>query len=343
MTALVVTASGDTCLIQQSPNNSNGNDAGLLVGGNISAFRCRTLLWFDLSGLDPTTIINSAVLSLWTGGATGAHTQSVALIPLADVGWIEGGSNMPAAAGDPCWNWKAYDTVAWSGGAGCYGALLLGTVVRPGVQYAEVTLALDIAVVQAWVGPAGVNPGLVVAWYSGSSNVGSYISRQSPNLQPTLILDVTYPPTIPDVPVSASDFILEYSLDNLVWVDISGQANELVSPAGRIVGGGHVFDRDTQPVTIGKREPIDITIRILYQEEDSLPFDVLRAKYLAQERVWFRWSSLLYGMVGVGRYTTDPDCIIAHFGHPVGEASSAEPIALEIRFRAESLTESLVV
>jgi len=341
MTALTVIASRDNGLVKGSPNNNYGLAGSLLVGGSITAFTTSSLLFFDLSGLEAGTIINSAVLSLWTQGAIGVQVHGVYLIPLLDIGWIEGASNSPAAVGETCWNWQAYATVAWSGGAGCIGGTLLGTIDRPGVAGVEVTLALAAAVVQAWVGPGGANPGLIVAYYSGASRVTTYTSRHNTSNKPSLIMDVTYP-SPPQEPESASGFILEYSLDGVNYVDISGMACEVVLAGGeRGVGEAYRYPADTAAIVSSKRGPVDVTIRLLYQEEAAFPCEVFRQAMEAEDRIWLRWAPLDKGGVGHLWYTTDPDCVIADFGYPDGEAGPGEPMMVGLATRAEHIITSV--
>lgn len=194
MTKLVILASKVNFMNGTNPgsrDHNNGGAAAMLVGGGITAFLCSGLLFFDLSGLDPSTVINSAVLSLWTAQA-GAVVDGFKVyeIPAADVDWVEGVSAAVPEVGASCWNWHTYNTVAWSGGAGCLGGTYLGDIPFLAVQFSECQLVLANALVQAWVGPAGVNPGLSVK-YNVTTAVRSYCSNALINAwTPRLTLDI---------------------------------------------------------------------------------------------------------------------------------------------------------
>ena len=347
MTALVVAASKSNWLDGSSVAARKVNHGGagtMLVGGGITAYTCCSIFQFDLSGLDPATIINSAVLSFWTGSAGVEQQQRLMQLPAADVGWLEGIAASPAATGDTCWNWFGYATVAWSGGLGAGGGTLLASFDAPPTQYAEKQITLLNATVQAWVGPAGVNPGLKIMYGAVPMGVRTYVSGNGTlAYRPILTMDVTYPtPAPPQEPESASGFILEYSLDGVNYVDISGMACEVALAGGeRGVGEAYRYPVDTAAVIASKRGPVDVTIRLLYQEETTFPCEVFRQAMEAEDRIWLRWAPLDKGGVGHLWYTTDPDCVIADFGYPDGEAGPGEPMMVALATRAEHIITSV--
>jgi hypothetical protein len=347
VTALVVVASKTNYLNGTgvaARNNNYGDLNSMIVGGGATAFSCNSIFQFDLSGLDAGTIINSATLSFWTSSAGVLQQQRLVLMPAADVGWVEGTGNIPAAAGESCWNWHAYASVAWSGGVGAGGGTLIQAFDALGAQYAEKQIILDPALVQAWVGPAGVNPGLAIKYQGPPIGIRAYLAGVvGTGKPPTLTMDVTYPtPSAPSEPESASGLILEYSLDGVNYVDISGMACEVALAGGeRGVGEAYRYPVDTAAVIASKRGPVDVTIRLLYQDETAFPCEVFRQAMEAEDRIWLRWSPLDHGGVGHLWYTTDPDCVIADFGYPDGEAGPGEPMMVALNTRAEHIITSV--
>jgi len=150
------------------------------------------------------------------------------------------------------------------------------------------------------------------------------------------------PPSPPQEPESASGLILEYSLDGVNYVDISGMACEVALAGGeRGVGEAYRYPVDTAAVTASKRGPVGVTIRLLYQEEVAFPCEVFRQAMEDGDRIWLRWAPLDRGGVGHLWYTTDPDCVIADFGYPDGEAGPGEPMMVALNANTEHIITSV--
>ena len=138
--------------------------------------------------------------------------------------------------------------------------------------------------------------------------------------------------------LSAVDARLEVSTNGTTWTDISGSANS-VDPgsAKRATGMANVFDGDLPVVTIGKREPMEVTITALYTETAGEVFEVMRPLFDAHTRVYFRYSPKGTGATGRAVYTTSNDgttigaVVISELSWPKAEAESADPIAVEFK------------
>jgi hypothetical protein len=197
MTALIVPAT-KVALITSNTATTKDYNYGAAVsfqtGSGIAAVTVSGLLLFDLSGLLAGTIINSAYISVFSASALNANHSQLLLIPVADIDWVEGSELGGIEVGANCWNWHTYNTVAWSGGAGCLGGTLLALFDTPTPQFAETQITIDPAVVQVWVGPAGINPG-VIARGVGSASPRAMHSNDytNPIYRPKITLDVTYP------------------------------------------------------------------------------------------------------------------------------------------------------
>jgi hypothetical protein len=158
MTALIIPATKSNFLDGYTVNSKKYNyglATTMLVSGESGGYYKNSIFQFDLSGLDPATIVNSAIVSFWTAFAGVGQQQQLVLMPSADADWVAGVHNGAAGVGESCWNWFAYATVPWSGGLGAGGGTFIAAFDALPTQYAEKQITLDPAMVQAWIGPAG--------------------------------------------------------------------------------------------------------------------------------------------------------------------------------------------
>ena len=74
------------------------------------------------------------------------------------------------------------------------------------------------------------------------------------------------------------------------WVDASGWA-AAVTPGGgdHMIGDAHVFDGSWPLVALGKLNPLDWTVRVIYTEEDEEGADLLHGFYENQEQIDLRY------------------------------------------------------
>ena len=130
--------------------------------------------------------------------------------------------------------------------------------------------------------------------------------------------------------------LVEVSFDNKsTWDDISGAFNA-VDPAGGDWQTGETYtaDGDTALIGIGKRQPKNVKIRVVYTEGVAAVVMKAKAAYDAGDQVAVRWSpkggatgDYEYES-GSGYITTDP--------LPGGEVQSGTPILVEFNiFTAE--------
>ena len=138
---------------------------------------------------------------------------------------------------------------------------------------------------------------------------------------------------------SAIDAEVYWSKEGSTWHDVSG-AVTTVTPGGgeRTTGEAYTLDGDTASLTKGKREPVEITVNVLYTEGTVAPdmlgdmWDYYEAgsanyfKYYPQGSSNWCWTS------DAGYITT--------MTPPEADASSGDPLAVEIAFRAPKFTKS---
>lgn len=139
--------------------------------------------------------------------------------------------------------------------------------------------------------------------------------------------------------ISPRDYKIERSANGSSWTDIGGFVNGISVPAQtRMVGEEYTFDGDTAAIGAGKREPVDITVRYLYSEGASDPFEIWRADFETPTQTYLRWSPK-NGQTGEFVFTT-PASWINSFGYPGAEAASGNPVTVEMALRVAYITKS---
>jgi len=136
---------------------------------------------------------------------------------------------------------------------------------------------------------------------------------------------------------SWSDAKIEYSDNGGTWTDMSGYANSVTKSGGdRLTGEAYTFDGDVAIIGTGKRQPVELTIRVAYTETDTHPYTIIRTSYEAKTRFQVRvWPE--GGQLGEIGFYTDNDSRITSDPRPVGEAGSADPIFFEFTVRTSQL------
>jgi len=134
---------------------------------------------------------------------------------------------------------------------------------------------------------------------------------------------------------------IEISTNGTTWADISGFANSVSVDGGdRQTGEAYTYDGDTAIIAIGKREPVEVTVRVVYTEGTGDPFETVRAAYEGGTNLYVRWSPK-GGTAGNFQFATGAGYVTA-FGYPVGEAGSGDPVLVEFTVMAASITKSAV-
>lgn len=124
------------------------------------------------------------------------------------------------------------------------------------------------------------------------------------------------------------------------FTDVSGSGNAVtINPQNRASGETYTFDGDTAIITYGKREPIDVVVRIVYTE--GAPYSTLKTAHetAGGGNMQVQWIPKGIGAVGNYTYTTGL-AKITSFGYPSGDAGSADPLMVEFTVRTESITQA---
>lgn len=144
--------------------------------------------------------------------------------------------------------------------------------------------------------------------------------------------------------ISAKDLSVAYTTDGTNFVDFSGYAGTVTIDGGdHMTSEFYTFDGNLPIITLGKIEPIEITVTVAYDEAAAGPYPVLLPYWLAGSSIGLKWSpkGLISGTTGEWVYTSVfGNSKIMSLGYPGGEASSADPITLDMVIRCGSITTS---
>lgn len=139
---------------------------------------------------------------------------------------------------------------------------------------------------------------------------------------------------------------VEYNTTGTTWTGMSGfLAAVAVSGGSRNFGEAYTADGDTPIVKAGKRTPVEVTVRYIYTEGASDPFEILRAQY---ETAGGGLCNIRYSVGGTSGdflFTTDTGLgatILTDFGYPQGEVETGEPIPCEFVVVTQDLTKGTV-
>jgi hypothetical protein len=146
---------------------------------------------------------------------------------------------------------------------------------------------------------------------------------------------------------SAVDCKIEVSAAGSAWTDISGSTNKVdLSPQDRNVGAQFTFDGDGALLTYGKRQPIDVTVTVIYTETATTEaFEFVRALHETENgaNLYLRWTPISEQVTaGHGVYSTGAGKI-ASFQYPPVDAASGDPIVTTFTVRAANITRTASV
>lgn len=140
---------------------------------------------------------------------------------------------------------------------------------------------------------------------------------------------------------SAVDALVEISTNGTLWTDISGFGNNVEPDGGdRKLGEAYTFEGDTAIISKGKREPIDVKVRVVYTEGASDPYATVLAAYENGTPLYLRWSPKGGGS-GENMYTTDPGYVTGAI-YPAVDGESEDLIFTEFTLRTAKITKSTV-
>lgn len=141
--------------------------------------------------------------------------------------------------------------------------------------------------------------------------------------------------------ISFVDAVVEISIDNATWTDISGFTNSLKIDGGeRAVSEFFTLDGDTPILTKGKRSSLEINVSALYTETAGEAFDIVDGQYQANGPLYVRWAPK-GSTTGNLRYTSSKG-IPTKPVYPGGEASSSDAVPMEFTVKVASIAKAAI-
>lgn len=140
--------------------------------------------------------------------------------------------------------------------------------------------------------------------------------------------------------LAMTDGTIEVSTNGSSWTDISGSGST-VEPGDQTRQSGEVYtvSGDTAIITGGKREPLELEIKIVYTETAGEAFEVLRAIHEAAPGTIY----VRYGRGGSGSFLfTSAKGVLTSFVYPPLMSDDAKPKLLGIKCKVPSVTKSVV-
>ena len=122
------------------------------------------------------------------------------------------------------------------------------------------------------------------------------------------------------------------------YVDISGSSQSIdVVTASVVTGDAYTFDGNFGIITVGKYEPVEVTVNILYTETAAEAFQSVRALFEARTATQLKWLPL-GAAIGADQYETKTVGYITSMDYPPIDASSAGPVMVSFTVRAPGIT-----
>ena len=121
------------------------------------------------------------------------------------------------------------------------------------------------------------------------------------------------------------------------YVDISGSSQSVdVTTATVVTGEAYTFDGNYALTTIGKFEPVEVKVNILYTETAAEAFQSVRALFEGRTATQLKW--LPGGATsGSDQYETKTVGYITAMDYPPIDASSAGPVMVSFTVRAPGI------
>lgn len=140
---------------------------------------------------------------------------------------------------------------------------------------------------------------------------------------------------------SLRNVVLEYATNGSDWTDISGVANKITGGTKkRNVGSAATGAADTPVVTVGKREPHELSIDIVYSEVSTEAFTLFDAAVDAATAIYLRYAPKGTA-TGNYRYTTDAG-YISEMDMPSGDVGDGAPLMASLKHFCGKITRATI-
>jgi len=138
--------------------------------------------------------------------------------------------------------------------------------------------------------------------------------------------------------MSFVEAIVFVSPDGTVWTDVTGEgASVAVSGGERTTGEQHTFGTEPKPIVkAGKLASQDVTVRFIYTETASDPFDVCQTAHESNTgEFWVQ-----YRPKTGGNWFKTGESVITSLLYPGGEAGSGDIVMSEFVCKCAGLTDA---
>jgi len=220
--SVIIHPAADTALYETAADNNLGASTSIVAGSNLSLFRSRVLIRFDLAGQIPSNaVIQSAALTVTVVTLpNGGGTPSTFDLRKTLVAWVEGtGSGLQGVAalpGETSWNNRVAPSTPWSTPGGAVGNEFSSTISATAfmsnvlASYMFASTPDTVSDVQGWL----QNPAANFGWAIISESEGApqsarrIASREDSGNSPALTLQYVLPtgPIIQNVAVTNGQF-----------------------------------------------------------------------------------------------------------------------------------------
>ena len=133
------------------------------------------------------------------------------------------------------------------------------------------------------------------------------------------------------------------SANGSVWTEIGSHAMKVTPEGGdRRVGEAYVFDSEDAITKVGKKNPRDTRVDLVYTEIAADAFEVVRAQFEAAGggNLYVRWSPN-GGAIGDAGYTTDLG-YVSDLRYPEVDSEADGPVLTYFVIHHSSLTRSIL-
>ncbi len=209
LTVIALTPTKDNTLIENGSGSKSNGAGDVFVGLTDGDKIRRGLLAFDVAGNVPAgATINSVTLGMWLN-RTKVGSSTIELHKTTS-DWGEAGSSGDGGggssqSGDATWIHTFYSGQSWTSAGGDFSSTVSGSqsIGSDGASYTWASTAQMVADTQDWLDNAGNNFGWLLQGNEGSRSAKRFDSSESgtPSRRPTLTIDYTAAPVLPDISI----------------------------------------------------------------------------------------------------------------------------------------------
>lgn len=131
---------------------------------------------------------------------------------------------------------------------------------------------------------------------------------------------------------------LSIKINAAAYADISGSSQSVDAPtATRITGEAYTLDGDVAITTVGKREPVEVTVNVMYTEIAGEAFLLVQDAFVQNQTVQIKWLPK-GSATGADQYETATDGRITSLTYAPLDATSAGPLMVSFTVRSSGIT-----